>query len=80
MFLVWTPPGTQYVLDNGGSGYFPLRVVRPYLAEKRLYRVTGAPTLKRPAYMMHSANPADPDTVALAREGLLHIASLESER
>lgn len=72
--------GLQYILDNGGSGYFPLRVVRPYLAEKRLYRVTGAPTLKRPAYMMHSAHPADPDTVALAREGLLHIASLESER
>ena len=30
--------------------------------------------------MMHSSDPADPDTVALAREGLLRIASLESER
>lgn len=72
--------GLQYILDNGGAGYFPLRVVRPYLAERRLYRVTGAPTFRRPAYMMHSSDPADPDTVALAREGLLRIASLESER
>lgn len=72
--------GLQYILDNGGSGYFPLRVVRPYLAQKRLFRVTGAPTFKRPAYMVYSAAPAEPETARLARQGLMHIASLESER
>ena len=72
--------GLQYILVNGGSGYFPMRVVRPYLTDKRLFRVTGAPTFKRPAYMVYSADPADPETVQLARQGLVQIATMESER
>ena len=75
---------TALVIDDAN-----MHVVRPYLSEKRLFRVTGAPTFKRPAYMAYSADPADPadpadladpETVQLARQGLVHIASLESER
>ncbi len=28
--------GLKYVLENRGSGYFPRRLVAPYLADKRL--------------------------------------------
>lgn len=69
----------QYILDNGGSGYLPLRVVRPLLSDGRLHQVPDAPTMNRPAHMVYAANPADPDLLALAIDGLRHIASLESE-
>jgi DNA-binding transcriptional LysR family regulator len=71
--------GLQYILDNGGSGYFPLRVVRPLLAQKRLYRVPRAPSFGRPAYMVYPASPSDPELLSMAVEGLRHIASLERE-
>ncbi len=71
--------GLQYIIDNGGSGYFPLRVVRPLLAAKRLYRVGRAPTFSRPAYMVYPQSPADQERLHLALDGLRHIAAAESE-
>jgi DNA-binding transcriptional LysR family regulator len=72
--------GLQYILDNGGSGYFPLRVVRPLLAEKRLFRVAKAPTFRRPAYVVYPAAPADPGLLRTALRGLREVVKLESER
>ena len=71
--------GLQYIIDNGGSGYFPLRVARPLLAAKRLYRVGRAPTFSRPAYMVYPQSPADEERLRLALDGLRHIAAAESE-
>jgi DNA-binding transcriptional LysR family regulator len=71
--------GLQYILDNGGSGYFPLRVARPLLKARRLYRVARAPTFRRPAYMVYPEAPADPARLALALDGLRRIAAAESE-
>jgi DNA-binding transcriptional LysR family regulator len=73
------PMGLQYILENGGSGYFPIRTVRPHLAERRLHRVARAPTFRRPAYMVYPASPADPDALALGLEGLRHVAASERE-
>ena len=71
--------GLHYILENGGSGYFPLRVVRPYLEDGRLHLLEGAPRGRRPAYVIYPQDPTDPEVVALALEGLRHVASLESE-
>lgn len=47
--------GLQHILENGGSGYFPLRLARPYLADGRLIRVASAPEFSLPAYMIYAA-------------------------
>jgi hypothetical protein len=68
----WAGDQTAFVIDDADA-----RIVRTYFCEKQLYRVTDAPTFKRPAYMVYSTNP---ETVQLTRQGLVHIASQESER
>ena len=53
--------GLQRILSHGGSGYFPLRMLRKYEIEGRLYRVTTAPEFRLPAYMCYPSkidNPA----------------------
>ncbi len=71
--------GLQYILANGGSGYFPLRVVRSLLADGRLYRVARAPTFGRPAYMVYAAEATDVERRDFALAGLRRIAAGESE-
>jgi DNA-binding transcriptional LysR family regulator len=70
--------GLQYILKYGGSGYFPLRVVQPLIDEGRLYRLAGAPVVRRPAYVVYRTDPADQETQALALDGLRGIAALEA--
>jgi DNA-binding transcriptional LysR family regulator len=70
--------GLQYILKYGGSGYFPLRVVQPLIDEGRLYRLAGAPMVRRPAYVVYRTDPADQETQALALDGLRGIAALEA--
>jgi DNA-binding transcriptional LysR family regulator len=45
--------GLQHVLENGGSGYFPRRIVQPLLKAKRLYVVSDAPEFSMPAYVVY---------------------------
>ena len=87
-FPEWGPPaitvglgaiGLQYIIENGGSGYFPLRVVRPLLAAKRLFRVPKAPVFHRPAYMVYPSIPTHEEILNVALEGLRQIAQLESD-
>lgn len=47
--------GLQHILENGGSGYFPLRLARSYLADGRLMRAADAPEFALPAYMIYAA-------------------------
>ena len=47
--------GLHHVLEHGGSGYFPLRLVRGYLEERRLTRLSGAPEFSQPAYLVYPA-------------------------
>lgn len=70
--------GLQYILKYGGSGYFPLRVVQPLIDEGRLYRLAGAPMVRRPAYVVYRTDPADQETQALALDGLRGIAAIEA--
>ena len=71
--------GLQYILENGGSGYFPMRVVRPLIAAGQLFHLNDAPAAQRPAYMVYSQTPKDGDLLTLALDGLRRIAAQESE-
>jgi len=71
--------GLQYILKYGGSGYFPLRVVQPLIAAGRLFHLAKAPMVPRPVYVVYRSDPADPETQALALDGLRGIAALEAE-
>lgn len=67
--------GLQYILENGGSGYFPTRVVEPLIEQKKLFPVKGAPTAKRPVYVVYTAAPKDEDVLQLALQELREIAA-----
>jgi DNA-binding transcriptional LysR family regulator len=70
--------GLAYILENGGSGYLPMRVVGPYLADGRLALVDGAPHFGRPAYVVYPAGRTE-DWFATALAGLRQMAAEASE-
>jgi DNA-binding transcriptional LysR family regulator len=65
--------GLQHILEHGGAGYFPLRLVQPYLATKRLIRPAGAPEFSQPAYLVYSAESRE-DFVETALDGIRRMA------
>lgn len=54
--------GLQHVLAQGGSGYFPARLVRDHLEAGCLTHLKDAPVLSLPAYVVY---PADLDATLL---------------
>ena len=68
------PLGLRYMLDNGGAGYFPLRVIRPYLSRGELHQVPSSPVMQRPAYIVYNTSPLDKDLLHLGLRGLREIA------
>lgn len=48
------PLALQYILENGGSGYFRSRVVQSYLDSGALERVAQAPEFSYPIYLVYS--------------------------
>jgi len=68
--------GLQHILENGGSGYFPVRLVRPHLKDGRLTRLRGAPEFSLPAYVVYPAEP-DPDSVGMALVAMRDLAAAE---
>ena len=73
------PLGLQYVLKAGGSGYFRLHAVAPYLRSRKLSLVRGAPEFLYPAYAVYSEE-ADPKIVTPALAGLRHVAKSQDAR
>ncbi len=69
--------GLEYILQNGGSGYFPIRVVQTYLDQNKLFLVDAAPQLQRPAYVVYTENARDKETLDIALSGLREVAVLE---
>lgn len=72
------PLGLQHILDNGGSGYFPLRTIAPYLRQGNLHLVAGAHEFERPVYMVYPADRED-ERFKTALQGLRYVASLAGE-
>ena len=48
------PLALQYILENGGSGYFRTRVVQSYLESGVMERVPKAPEFSFPTYLVYS--------------------------
>jgi DNA-binding transcriptional LysR family regulator len=62
--------GLQHVLENGGSGYFPRRIVQPHLTARRLHVLAGAPEFSMPAYVVY---PVEYDGAHFANAlGIMH--------
>lgn len=74
-FVGLGPLGLRYILEAGGSGYFRLNMVQPYLEEGRLRRVAGAVEIPYPAYAVY-AESADEGILAPALAGLRHVAAI----
>jgi DNA-binding transcriptional LysR family regulator len=70
------PLALQYVLSEGGSGYFRMHEVQPHLKSGRLYLVPGAPHFSFPIYAVYSAN-ADDAALGQALAALRAVAIAE---
>ena len=66
--------GLHYILENGGSGYFPLRVVGPLIDEGKLHRLEDGPVVHRPVYLVYARDPINPDLLDQALTGLRKVA------
>ena len=70
------PLALNYILLEGGSGYFRMSSVRPYLKSGELHLVPGAPHFSFPVYALHSMN-VDEDTLGTALTVLREVSSIE---
>ena len=65
--------GLQHVLENGGSGYFPKRIVQPHITTGRLTVMNDAPEFSMPAYAVYPVD-FDPDRFGSAIEIMRSLA------
>ena len=66
--------GLQRILASGGSGYFPLRLLREHELAGRLHLVADAPEFRLPAYLCYPTK-ADSDALALALDTIRRVAA-----
>ncbi|MGH8175853.1 MAG: LysR family transcriptional regulator [Steroidobacter sp.] len=66
--------GLQRILAHGGSGYFPLRMLREHELAGRLHRVVSAPEFRLPAYLCFPAN-TDSGPLVLALDTIRRVAA-----
>jgi DNA-binding transcriptional LysR family regulator len=69
--------GLKYILENPGSGYFPRRLVAPYLADGRLKLTGGAPVFHYPVYAVHPAD-GSLESAGLILKTLRNIAARQA--
>jgi DNA-binding transcriptional LysR family regulator len=69
--------GLQHILENGGSGYFPIRLVRSSLENGHLHLVQDAPEFRHPAYVVYPMKGED-DLIDMAVAGMRRIAAREA--
>ncbi len=70
--------GLQHIRENGGSGYFPIRLVRPYLQDGLFHLIREAPEFSNPAYVVYSTE-GDADLIAAAIAAMHRIAATVAE-
>ena len=76
LFVGLGPLALGYILEAGGTGYFRMRAVQPYLENGQLYRMHGAPEFSYPAYAVYGTN-GDETVLRPALEGLRAVAAEE---
>ena len=50
----------EFILRQGGAGYFPQRMVGELIRQRRLFRVSRAPSFLRPVYLTRAATALEP--------------------
>jgi LysR family transcriptional regulator, flagellar master operon regulator len=78
LFVGHGPLGLQYILENGGAGFFPLRAVRELIQEGRLSRVHEDLEIARPVHMVYAAA-REEEWFRTALQGLRYVAADEAE-
>ena len=71
--------GLQHILESGGSGYFPVRLLRPHLKDGRLTSLPEAPEFSLPAYVVYPAEDR-PDHLEDALNGIRRVAAAEASQ
>jgi DNA-binding transcriptional LysR family regulator len=71
------PLALNYVLLEGGSGYFRMHAVEPYIESGELHLVPGAPNFSFPVYAAHSVN-VDPEVLRTALTVLRAVSSAQA--
>ena len=69
--------GLEYIKQNGGAGYFPIRVVQSLIEKQEMFIVNNTPSLQRPAYMVYASSARDPASLEIALRGLREVSSSE---
>ena len=66
--------GLQHILSNGGSGHFPMRLVKPYIESGQLFTMADAPAFALPAYMVYPSD-GDPEVLGTALSAMRRVAN-----
>lgn len=69
--------GISYILSHGGSGYFPIRLVRSHLDTGQLFAVEDAEEFRLPAYMVYN-NALEERAIDVATQIIRSLASDQS--
>ena len=56
----------EYILENGGSAYLAEPMVEKDIQKGALHRVTGAPVIERPAFVVYPGNSGNIETIERA--------------
>ena len=78
LYVSLGPLGLSYILNCGGSGYFRMRTVRPFLKARRLRLVRGAPEYSYPVHAVYPID-SDADLLSPALKALRHVAAFEAD-
>jgi len=73
LFMELGSLGLRYILEYGGSGYFPRRIVAPHVKAGRLFLVRRAPTFSYPAFLVYPSD-AELDLLEPVLAGLRRLA------
>lgn len=65
--------GLQHILNNGGAGYFPERLVRQHFADGRLKHIVAAPEFSLPAFVVYPSD-SNTDFLGIALSGIRQVA------
>jgi len=66
--------GLQRLIAHGGTGYFPVRMLREHELSGRVHRVPGAPEFRLPAYLCFPTK-VDSEPLSLALETIRRVAA-----
>ncbi|MGZ5174760.1 MAG: LysR family transcriptional regulator [Burkholderiales bacterium] len=73
LFVGLGPLALNYILEVGGSGYFRMRAVQPYLDSGALRLIPDTPEFSYPAYAVYGTN-AEPALIRKALDALREVA------